>query len=63
MSTVFPSTGFFQHDNMPCCTVKFVHEWFEVHDKEFMVLTWPPNSEILNPIEHLWHGLESTTNL
>ena len=38
--------------------LKMVQEWFEEHSNELEVLTWPPNSRGLNPIEHLWdvHG-------
>ncbi|KAF7640777.1 hypothetical protein LDENG_00015010, partial [Lucifuga dentata] len=39
-------------------TAEIVQEWFEEHDKEFKVLTWPPNSPDLNPIEHLWDVME-----
>ena len=31
-----------------------VQEWFEEHNNEFEVMTWPPNPPHLNPIEHLW---------
>lgn len=45
-------------DNEPCHTANIVQEWYEEHGKEFMVLTWPPNSPDRNTIAHLWDVLE-----
>lgn len=45
MPMVFPSEfGLFQQDNAPSQTAHTVQERFEEHDKEFKVLSWPPNS-------------------
>jgi len=42
METVFPGgCGLFQQDNAPCHKAKMVQEWFEEHNNEFEVLTWP----------------------
>ncbi|KAM8934144.1 chemerin-like receptor 2 [Pelodytes ibericus] len=39
-----------------------VLEWFDEHN-EFKVLTWPPNSPDLNPIEHHWDVLDKQVDI
>ncbi|GBN64100.1 hypothetical protein AVEN_20951-1 [Araneus ventricosus] len=54
MAFVFPTgNGIFQQDNAPCHKVRFVWEWFEEHTDEFHLMSWPPNSPDLNPMEHV----------
>ncbi|KAK3512371.1 hypothetical protein QTP70_007358, partial [Hemibagrus guttatus] len=45
-------------DNAPCHKTEMVQEWFDEHNNQFEVLTWPPNSTDLNPIQHLWNVLD-----
>ncbi|GBM02822.1 hypothetical protein AVEN_52005-1 [Araneus ventricosus] len=35
-----------------------VLEWFEEHTDEFHLMSWPPNSPDLNPMEHIWDVME-----
>jgi len=41
----------------PATKQKMVQELFEEHSNDFEMLTWPPNSQDLNPIEYLWDVL------
>lgn len=51
VETVFSySSGLFQQDNASCHAVNMLQQWFEEHNQEFKVVTWPRNSPDLNPI-------------
>ncbi|GBL77197.1 Transposable element Tc1 transposase [Araneus ventricosus] len=59
MAFVFPTgSGIFQQDNAPCQKARIVLEWFEEHTDEFHLMSWPPNSPDLNPMEHIWDAME-----
>ncbi|KAK3572207.1 hypothetical protein QTP86_026064 [Hemibagrus guttatus] len=59
METLFPDgCGLFQQDNAPCHKAEMVQEWFDDHNNQFEVLTPPPHSPDLNPIQHLWYVLD-----
>jgi hypothetical protein len=46
----------YQHDSAPCLKVRSRSEWFV--DRKFQEMDCPTQSLDLNPIEHLWDGLE-----
>ncbi|GBM07791.1 hypothetical protein AVEN_33086-1 [Araneus ventricosus] len=56
---VFPTgNGILKQDNAGCHKARIVLEWFEEHTDEFHLMSWPPNSPNLNPIEHIWDAME-----
>ncbi|GBN36301.1 hypothetical protein AVEN_8075-1 [Araneus ventricosus] len=56
---VFPTgNGIFQQDNAPFHKSRIALEWFEEHTDEFHLMSWPPNSPDLNPMEHIWDVME-----
>ncbi|GBL74749.1 hypothetical protein AVEN_243617-1 [Araneus ventricosus] len=59
MAFVFPTgNGIFQEDNAPCHKARIIFEWFEEHTNEFHLMSCPPNSPDLNPMEHIWDVME-----
>ena len=48
---------YFQHDGAPVHTAKICKDWLK--DNEVNVLTWPPQSPDLNPIENMWSFMKT----
>ncbi|GBM16872.1 Transposable element Tcb1 transposase [Araneus ventricosus] len=44
--------------NVPCHKARIVLEWFEEHTDEFHLMSCPPHSPDLNPMEHIWDVME-----
>nr|XP_042898811.1 uncharacterized protein LOC110282461 [Parasteatoda tepidariorum] len=59
MASVSPAgNGIFQQDNVQCHEAQIALEWFQEHDAEFQLMSWPPNSPDINPIEHIWDVMD-----
>ncbi|GBO34571.1 Transposable element Tc1 transposase, partial [Araneus ventricosus] len=59
MAFIFPTgNGIFQQDDAQYHKARIVLVWFEEHTDEFHLMSWPPNSPDLNPMEHIWHVME-----
>uniref|UniRef100_A0AAY5F1C5 Transposase Tc1-like domain-containing protein n=1 Tax=Electrophorus electricus TaxID=8005 RepID=A0AAY5F1C5_ELEEL len=59
MTIMYPKgDGYFQQDNTSCHGATSVCEWFEEHSSEMSIMTWPPQSPDISPVEHLWDELE-----
>ncbi|GBN13401.1 hypothetical protein AVEN_69186-1 [Araneus ventricosus] len=54
MAFVFRTgNGIFQQENAPCQKSRIALESFKEHTDEFHLISWPPNSPALNPMEHI----------
>ncbi|GFW43910.1 transposable element Tcb2 transposase [Trichonephila clavipes] len=52
------SNGVFQQDNCISHKSRLATGWLDDHSSDFSVISWPPRSPDLNPIQYLWNVLE-----
>ena len=59
VQSLFPDgEGIFQDDNAPIHIAHVVKNWYKEHESELEHIEWPPQSQDLNIIEHMWCVLE-----
>ncbi|GBO19053.1 Transposable element Tc1 transposase [Araneus ventricosus] len=58
MAFVFPTGNGIQQDIAPCHKTRIVLEWFEEYTDKLHLMSWPPYSRNLNPMEHIWDVME-----
>lgn len=53
------SCSFYQNITAPYHTCRIVWDWFELHSREFQVLSWSPKIQTnIYPVEHVWFHME-----